>query len=637
MSECESTGNAPALRVIHIEKNVVVVGGGIAGICAAVAAARLGMRTALITDRPVLGGSASSEIRITPCGADSPPWNRWARETGLMEEITLRLAEKAGRSDHWRWLHYDELYFDTVAGEPNLEVFLNASVHTVCCLPAGHIASVTALQLRSEKQITVSGAMFIDCSGDGTLGFLAGAEYRMGREAKSAFNEHYAPDIADAGTMGATLMFSTADRGRPMPFTAPEWALDVRDLPTILYPGCAWGREFYRMPDGTFYGLWWAEYGGALDSIHDDDQVVWHTRRLVYGLWDYIKNSGKFDNVANLEIDWVGYLPGKRESRRLIGDLIATANDFLDQHSFEDAIGHAGWPIDIHPPHGYADPLPACTHEYLPGITDIPFRSLYSRNIDNLLFAGRDVSVSHEGLGTVRVIATTAVMGQAAGTAAALCVRDGLSPRTLREDHIDTLQRALARADQSIIGYQLFEEDDLSRTAMVTASTCRPAEIAHGEWWHTLTTDVGLIVPVEGSRLDMVSFYLKSDELRDVRVEVYRADKPQNYRFHQLAGTAVVPCEGEGWREFAVHADVGPGAKALLVIRQAENVLLRYTRESMTGVMGMRPRPDVTWYRHDQKEQEAAGAIGPETWFDDLGYLPCFRLTPEQHWFTPTG
>ena len=140
------------------------------------------------------------------------------------------------------------------------------------------------------------------------------------------------------------------------------------------------------MPDGSFYGFWGLEYGGTLDSIHDDDEVIRHLRKLIYGVWDYIKNSGEYAYVENHEINWIGYLPAKRESRRLLGPYIATSNDFLAQKEFEDKIGYAGWPIDIHPPKGYQTMEPGCTHEFLPGISDIPYRCLYSRNISNLAF-----------------------------------------------------------------------------------------------------------------------------------------------------------------------------------------------------------------------------------------------------------
>ncbi|MCF7837584.1 MAG: FAD-dependent oxidoreductase [Candidatus Marinimicrobia bacterium] len=596
--------------------DLVVVGAGPAGICAAIAAAREGARTALITDRPVLGGSASSEVQVPPNGADQPSWNRFARETGIMEEITLRLAHKAHLSGMWRWLYYDESFFDLCAAEPNLTFFLNTSVFRVNGTPGAHIVSVEALQLRAEKFIEFTAAQFIDASGDGTVGFLAGADYRFGREARAEFGERHAPEQADTGTMGATLLFTSVDRGHPVPFTAPAWALDVHALPTLLEPAKMVHRNFYRCPDGHWGGLWWAEYGGAVDSIHDDDDVMWHTRRLVYGLWDYIKNSGKFAHVERQEIDWVAPLPGKRESRRLLGPLLVTATDFHAQREYDDAIGFCGWSIDVHPPQGYLDPLPAATHDAFPGIADIPFRCLYSRNVDNLLFAGRNVSVSHEGLGTVRVIATTAVMGQAVGTAAALALREGLRPAEIYERRLPELRRLLARNDQSLVGYRLAEPDDLSREARARASSERVVAVTEGTQWLTLTGDHGLLLPVESPRLETVSFLLKTARRTELGVQVFTCDKPQNYRMQRLARELTVPCEGEAWVTLPLGVEPGPGQKVFIVLRANPDICMGYARTRLTGVLGLEYWP---W--------EATPA---ETGFSSKPFTPCFRTEPEQ-------
>jgi hypothetical protein len=617
--------NDPSGReFVRVEKtyDVVVVGAGPAGIAAALAAARAGAKTALISDRPVLGGSASSEVRVTPSGADAAPWNRFARETGIMEEMSLLLAAKTHRSGIWRWLYYDELYFDLVHAEPNLEFFLNTSVYEVACHGDGRIASATALQLRSEKIITFNGTFFIDCSGDGTVGFLAGADYRIGREGKSEYDETHAPDEPDGGTMGATLLFSSVDRGHPVPYTPPAWALDVADLPTLIDPDKGVGRNFYRQPDAcAFYGLWWAEYGGDIDSIHDDDQVMWHCRQLVYGLWDYIKNSGKFKDVERQELDWIAYLPGKRESRRLLGPYIATAHDFLAQRSFPDAIGHCGWPIDIHPPHGYRDPEPACTHDQTPGIIDIPFRILFSRNVENLMFAGRNISVSHEGLGTLRVIATTAVMGQAVGEAAAYCVENDLLPQDLPGNHMPELQRRLVRNDQTLVGYRLQEEDDLSRSSRATASSVAALELGRTDQWQALTSRLGLIVPVVGETLDSVSFHLEAREPAEVVLNVYAADRPENYRFAQHLGTYYQVVHERAWQDFDLGVEVGPGQKLIFVFEKNPSVHVGLTCDRLTGALGIAPQ-DVP-------------ELGYRNSFRWLPHTPSFRLSPEQPVYGP--
>lgn len=602
--------------------DVVVVGAGPAGICAALAAARGGARTALVTDRPVLGGSASSEVRVTPSGADSAPWNRFARETGIMEEISLRLVEKTVHSGIWRWLYYDELYFDQVYAEPNLDFFLNTSIYRTDCHPDGRIASVEGVQLRSEKILTFHGTFFVDCSGDGTVGFLAGADYRIGRESKDEYDEAHAPATADRGTMGATLLFSSVDRGHPVPYTPPAWALDVSELPTLIDPDKGVGRNFYRQPDAcSFYGLWWAEYGGDIDSIHDDDQVMWHCRQLVYGLWDYIKNSGKFKDVESQEIDWIAYLPGKRESRRLLGPYIATAHDFLEQRSFPDTIGHCGWPIDIHPPHGYRDPEPACTHDQTPGVIDIPFRILYSRNVPNLLFAGRNISVSHEGLGTLRVIATTAVMGQAVGEAVAYCLEQDLLPQDLPAAHMPELQRRLVRNDQSIIGYRLLEADDLSRTAWPTASSVAPCELPRTDHWRALNERLGLIVPCPDQTVASISFHLEAREPDEAILDVYASDRAENYRFAKLLATVTRPVHERAWVDFDLGVEPGEGQKLLCVFRCNPNIHLGVACDRLTGVLGI--------YAQNVPE------LGYRNSFWSLPHTPSFRLDPAPALFGP--
>jgi hypothetical protein len=617
--------NDPSGRAFpQVEKtyDVVVVGAGPAGICAALAAARGGAKTALISDRPVLGGSASSEVRVTPSGADAAPWNRFARETGIMEEMSLLLAAKTHPSGIWRWLYYDELYFDLVHAEPNLEFFLNTTVYQVDCHEDGRIASATALQLRSEKVITFHGTFFVDCSGDGTVGFLAGADYRIGREAKEEYEETHAPETADRGTMGATLLFSSVDRGHPVPYTPPAWALDVSELPTLIDPDKGVARSFYRQPDGcSFYGLWWAEYGGDIDSIHDDDQVMWHCRQLVYGLWDYIKNSGKFKDVERQEIDWIAYLPGKRESRRLLGPCIATAHDFLEQRSFPDAIGHCGWPIDIHPPHGYRDPEPGCTHDQTPGVIDIPFRILYSRNVENLLFAGRNISVSHEGLGTLRVIATTAVMGQAVGEAAAYCLENDLLPQDLPDNHMDELQRRLVRNDQTITGYRLQEPEDLSRTARATASSVANLELRQTDHWRALTERLGLIVPIAAETLDSVSFHLEAREPDEAVLNVYASDRAENYRFAKHLGTFSAAIHERQWVEFGLGVEVGAGRKLIFVFERNPNIHVGVACDKLTGVLGI--------YTQNVPE------LGYRNSFWSLPHTPSFRLSPAQSVFGP--
>ncbi len=607
-----------------VRKDIVVVGAGIAGITAALTAARQGMRVALVTDRPVLGGSASSEIRVGPGGADSPAWNRYARETGIMEEIFNHIQYRASFSGKWRWFYFDQVYFDMVLSEPNIACFLNTSICKVTRDDNLVINSVEGIQLRSEKCIEFQAEQFIDCSGDGTVGYLAGADYRMGREAKEEYDEPLTPEQADKGTMGASLLFTSVDTGHPVQYIAPKWAIDVTKLGSFGRIN----RSIGKMPDGTFYGFWWVEYGGQIDSIHDDDKVIWELRKLVMGIWDHIKNSGLFKDVANLEMNWIGYLPGKRESRRLMGPYITSSVDFLAQKSFPDSIGHCGWAIDIHPPEGYlsTEPGVGCRHSYLPGISDIPLRCVYSRNISNLLFAGRNISTTHEGLGTLRLISTTSVMGQAAGMAAAMCIEKGAAPHEIYMHHLDEIKRRLARSDQSIIGYRLLEDNDLSRTAHVTVSSERRFELTEPDAFRILELPQGIILPIS-DRLDVLSLYMKANTPTLVTADLYTSDdKPQNYRAHTKLKTITVECFDESWYNFKFDMPVNEGKKFFVLLHKNPEVRLFVAHKSITGALGFTLVEDV----NEMKWDTVYRAMGENTSNVLCPAVPCFRASPDQ-------
>lgn len=601
------------------EFDIIVIGAGIAGISAAISAARQGAKTALITDRPIFGGSASSEIRVGPGGADFSPWNYFARETGIIEEIFNHIHFQAQNVGKWRWHQFDEIYFDMVMNEPNLSSFLNTTIFKADMENHSTISWIEGIQLRSETIIKFKGKMFIDCSGDGTVGYLAGADYRIGRESKEEFKEVFAPEEADRRTMGATLLFTSVNTGHPVSFSAPDWAVKFNELSSLkrLKPG------INKMPDGTYYGFWWAEYGGQLDSIHDDAEIIWHLRKLVYGIWHYIKNSGLYPEVENHEINWIGYLPGKRESRRLVGPYIATSLDFLSQKKFEDRIGFTGWPIDIHPPEGYLSNQPGCTHEYLPGITDIPFKCIYSRNISNLLFAGRNISATHEGLGTLRVIPTTAVMGQAAGTAAAMCIKKNIVPDDIRGSDFAELQRRLVRMDQSIIGYCLQEKNDYSRKAIISSSSQRKAAIENTINRMSMDKRYGMIIPVATEKITQLTFYLKANSPQTVKLEVYACDdRCENYRIKEKVNTVRKTVAGEGWYQFDVNIDVGSSKKIFAIFDKNPMVQMYFSDEMMTGFLGIETIHEGTIEYNTIFEQTNSSG--------HVTYTPCFRIYPEQ-------
>ena len=405
----------------------VVVGGGMSGLCAAIAAARHGARTALVHARPMPGGNASSEIRMHICGADDHMRRPNARETGIIEEILL---EHKRRNPANSYAVFDSILWEKAAFCENLTLLLNTCVDGVT-MRKGRIESVTAYQQTTEKRMTLCAPLFADATGDGSLGAWAGADFVVGREARSAYDEPHAPEKADHCTMGNSLMFKARDAGHPVPFIKPDWAntYTEHDL-----------RR--RIHEDVTSGYWWIELGGEQDTIADTQTLNMELLKIAFGVWDHIKNRGDH-GADNWELEWVGFLPGKRESRRYEGDYMLTQQDLSTGRPFPDVVAYGGWTMDNHLPAGFYAPGYSSHHLPVNAPYPIPYRCLYSRNIDNLMFAGRNISASHLAMSSTRVMATCSLMGQAAGAAAALAVEKTCDPRGIYQDHMAELQRRL--------------------------------------------------------------------------------------------------------------------------------------------------------------------------------------------------
>nr|WP_320117314.1 FAD-dependent oxidoreductase [uncultured Marinifilum sp.] len=436
--------------------DVAVLGGGLAGICAAVAAARNGSKTVLVQDRPVLGGNSSSEMRVHVHGVTRlKPDNKPERETGILEEILLHNRFCNPQESFYVW---DHVLYDFVTREPNLELLLNTQA-IEAVMDGSTIKSARCWQLTTEKEILLNAKQYIDCSGDGLLAATSGAEYRTGREGKAEFNEKYAPDEPDGWQMGATLLWQAKDMGKPVPYEAPPFAIKYEAEKSNPR------RKFANFQNG----IWWIEIGSEHDIIGEAEEIRHKLMGYLHGVWDYIKNSGKFPEAENMALEWVGSIPGRRESRRFIGDFILSEQDLLKHRHFDDAVAYGGWSLDEHCWAGIEnlqDP-PSYFHEHFHEIYEIPFRSLYSKNITNLLFAGRNISQTHIALSSSRVMGTCALEGQAVGTAANLCVQKGINPREIYKHHIKELQENLLRDDAFIPNRTSYDENDLAKKADV--------------------------------------------------------------------------------------------------------------------------------------------------------------------------
>ena len=595
-------------REKEITADFVVVGAGMAGLAAALSAARGGVRTVLVTNRPMLGGSASSEVRVGPGGAEYACFNRNAKETGIVEEIFNHVAYRAANAGKWRWFYFDQIYFDLVFREPNITLILNTEIDAAE-VEDGKIVAVAGNQQRSETRFRIKGEIFADCTGDGTLGYLAGNSYMDKMEPKGETGEKYAPEIPRAGTMGASLLFTSVDAGHRVGYTAPPWAIGLDGLPSEY----RLKRSIRTMPDGSYYGFWWVEYGGQLDAIADDGEINLHLRKLIYGIWDYIKNSGEYPEADNQELNWIGYYAGKRESRRLKGHTVVNSNDLFGQRRFEDSIGFTGWPVDVHEPEGYLSKGNGYTHYWLDGIADVPLGCLYSDEISNLVFAGRHISATRQALGSLRLISTTAVMGQAIGTAAAMALEKGVTVAQIGQNSVSELQARLLRSDQSIVGMPLRDADDLAKQGEISVSSVNAGDAENAETFFYANTKLGLILPYKSGKRSF-SLYLGSAEgEREAVVEVYESDaRAENYRPCRLAERYRVPVSKDGWYTFQTDLKRVPGGKIFILIgkdpllkvyaekkRYAPVVSIRYPdvavgREMEFGVLGMNGETPLT-------------------------------------------
>ena len=406
--------------------DVCVVGGGMAGLCAAVAAARHGAKVVLMHDRPVLGGNASSEIRMWIRGAKGNE----NRETGILQEIEL---ENIFRNPTMNYSVWDTVLYQMVIEEENITLLLNCSCLD-CALEDGKIVSVTGWQLNSYTFHTVSAKLFIDCSGDSILAPLSGAAYRVGREGQAEFDEYGAAETADRCTMGSSVLIEARQTDHKCTFRAPDWA--------YVYPDDE--SMYLKNHDikGTGVNFWWIELGGTQDTIADAQQINHELIKTAYGVWDHIKNRGDH-GMDNWELEWIGFLPGKRESRRYEGAYLLNQRDLEEGSHFSDTVAFGGWTMDNHNPLGFQYPGYSSRHIAPKVPYEIPFRSLYSANVPNLLFAGRNISATHMAMSSTRVMATCALMGQAAGTGAALAVRYGCLPAGVTAAHMPELQKQL--------------------------------------------------------------------------------------------------------------------------------------------------------------------------------------------------
>lgn len=566
----------------EIKADLVITGGGLAGVCCAITAAREGLSVVLVQDRPVLGGNSSSEVRLWVLGATSHMGNnnRWAREGGVIDEI---LVENMYRNPEGNPVMFDTVVLDKVVAEPNIMLLLNTAVYEVekSSDNPDIISSVRAFCSQNSTRYHLSAPLFCDASGDGVVGFLAGAAFRMGAESKEEFGELFAPTEEYGELLGHSLYFYTKDSGKPVKFVPPTYALDdITKIPRF--------RKFNAKEHGC--QLWWIEYGGRLDTVHDTEKIKWELWKVVYGVWNYIKNSGNFPEAANLTLEWVGTIPGKRESRRFEGDYMLRQQDIIEQRTHTDAVAFGGWSIDLHPADGVFSEKPGCNQWHSKGIFGIPYRCYHSRNVRNLFLAGRIISVSHVAFGSTRVMGTSAYGAQAVAMAAKLCLEHRILPSQLVDAPLmNELQQRLLRTGQYIPGMVLQDERNLVASANITASSeLALSELREAGMLKTLDPAVAQLVPLQKGVVPEFTVHAHGIKETSLAVALAVSSRSANFTPDVIIEEKNIPImPGRNCIPLIFNARMKEATYAFLVFRKNPDVQLHFSPERITGLLSV--------------------------------------------------
>jgi len=594
------------------EFDVCVVGGGLAGVCAALAAAQVGARTALVNDRPMLGGASSSELRVPPSGAGH--FNPWGRETGIIHELITE--DRARNHDPVAYGHanaiWDLVLYDACRREEALSLFLSTHITQVLMRDARAIAEVSGVQLRSATTLHFPARVFIDASGDGCLGVGAGVPYRVGPEARAEYGEPFAPEEPDDFVMGSSLVFRARDTGHEAPFSPPPWA-EVYDYPEGIP---------YRSTASPAGGYWWIEIGWPLDTLHDDEKIRDELLRHVYGVWDHIKNRGREREQARTwALDWVGFVPARRESRRFVGAHVLTQQEVQGRGDFPDTVAYGGWSIDDHTRGGITalDKHPSFdgvrVADYFVRPYPVPLRCLYADEVDNLFFAGRIMSASRVAFSSLRVQQTLAVIGQAVGTAAAYCVEHDMRPHDLTD--CSPVQQRLLRDDCYL---PAVAEENLvrdARGAVATASSVAAARTEPGKGGIPLSAQPAALLPISESRIERVLLHLDvEDGPSEVKLSVHTAENVWDLEALEAQPvTSVTAKIEEGRGRYALEPGIQVDADGLYWFRLegAENVRWRYAANNPITTAAAQRLPDGTlWFASGGPSRWAALAINVE-------------------------
>ena len=518
--------------------DVAVIGAGPAGVCAALAAARSGAGTLLVTDRPVPGGNSSSEIRVWTRGATGGG-NLFAEEMGVWGELKLRALARDPLGSVLTW---DDVLLDALLGQEGLTLLLNTQL-TAARTENGRVESVTLRGLRTEREWEQQAGIYVDCTGDGYLARLAGVPFRTGREGRDEFDESLALSVPDQFTQGCSILLQSRRLGHPAPYVAPDYAYPLERVRQLVDRG---GRVVRADMQGS--DCWWFEYGGRLDVIAEDQRIGLELRAIALGIWNYIKNSGCYD-AEDLQLEWLGLYPGRRGSRRLVGRETLTQRDVTGGLGKPGAVAYGGWYMDSHPSGGVLSEKEQC-RQLSVSCYGLPLGCLYNPCVENLLFAGRCASMSYAAYTSARVMNTCALMGQAAGTAAAMCAARALKPDELPQT---SLRRRLS-LDDALLSECV--EGAFLRADTIEATSVRRPSPDSGETRWPLVQQTFVVYPACGGTARLM---VESTVETQVRLSLCasplpsrRAPFPENAQtlcLHIPAGRSelALPAEGDGF------------------------------------------------------------------------------------------
>ncbi|MFH5884508.1 FAD-dependent oxidoreductase [Halalkalibaculum sp. DA3122] len=570
---------------INKEYEVVVVGGGLAGITASISAARNGVKVALIHNRSMFGGSSSSEVKLEPEPTDR--FNPWIKEGGIFEEIYIEERVRNHNSFGGNKLNaiWDLVLYEWILNEENIDAYLNTHMHNVVMADESTIESIYCIQLGSNKDYFFKAPLFVDTTGDGNLGYFSGAEYKWGRESQDEFEEPLAPSEPDRYHMGNTYYFNARDTGNPVPFKRPDWASEFESEEDLL------SRGHHNHPsEDIIGGYWWMEISEPYHWVEDMNEGRHVALKQILGVWDHLKNKGDH-GVENYGLEFVGTWPYKRDAYRIQGDYVLTQHNVQNPQKLEDAVAYGAWYIDLHNKGGILnnDKVPAWEYFHTVGskVYGIPLRSLYSKNINNLMMAGRPISCSYLAFASSRVLPTGAVTGQAVGVAASLAVKNKILPKEVANGYAEECQQILLRQDCHIPGVVNKDPRDLARKANMSASSSSPLLFPDANNSHELNEPCAQLFPFSGDRIESVKLLLhsRSEKAQKIRLGLRRSQSVWDFRSEKdIAVThSVVPANFNGWIEFKFDTPVKPNQLYYIYTDQHSDIYWKSYHDSHDG------------------------------------------------------